>query len=245
MAVVGAGFRQWEALGQGWAIFFGSRAKIGWNQWPNFSACPPTVRVFPWKYQWRAEKVFTSSDVLFSVKMSVKSKKKRSSRPQMSCSPLKMSVKREKRSSRPQMSCSPLKMSVKSKKKVFTWSDVLFFPENIISTPSDVLQKNVRWLVRLLLLLFGWLVSVASLACHRNELACQIRHACQGLPIPALSYLDPTFAAGHPKGLRCSWRGPLLLRGPRLQPALFIGKSGPGGYAITSKPNVSVFRKQV
>ena len=72
-----AGFRQWEALGQGWAIFFGPRAKID----------------LP-----RAKEQFA-----FPLKISVKTKK-RSSRPQMSGFPLKAPVKSKKRTSHPLMS---------------------------------------------------------------------------------------------------------------------------------------------
>ena len=61
-----------------------------------------------------------------------------------------------------------LKISVKRKKRVFT--------------PPDLLQKRLKaicCLMRLLLLLSHWLISVAWLAC-------QVRCAYQGLLIPAL-----------------------------------------------------------
>ena len=40
------------------------------NQWPNFFACQPTVRVSPKNVGEEQKKVFTFSDVLFSPKNS-------------------------------------------------------------------------------------------------------------------------------------------------------------------------------
>ena len=107
-------------------------------------------------------KFFHVATSCFPLKISVKSKKKRSSRSQMSCTSLQMSVKSKKKVfTSSDVLFSPVSVCEEQKKvftsldilfspendgeeqkKVFTCSNVLFSPENYVFTPSDVLRKK-------------------------------------------------------------------------------------------------------